>query len=477
MLRLWQKAALQHRGSRAVTTLAFVATLGKVQQQLQSSPDRRTELVRHGRHLFESEVLEDLQAFTPESAGAICHAASQMRISPVKGQPYAATLAAAMDEAAVAAMDADSLARVVHSCLVLRSPMLYDVLFSYIRPLMAQAGSMNAVTVAVLLNAYGRAEVRHPAFYKALCDSAAVTLNDPRISLAHIANVAHALSRVHYSHRPLMLVLRDQAIRMGANAPPLVLVTILDAFAELEFVDAELFDTYERRLLACVGDLQPPLMASLVACLATAGRATPEVMQTLGERIAATAGTFDSASIARTYQAYFDANVLGEDVLGALAERACKVASDFRADEVRQVLNALSSFDLFDGELFPLLAARMISLTNQGGFVSAGDAAGILASFAAVRERHDELVHVASQLVAVGTDSVVDAVTTVNALWACATLNTRNEAQMQLVMHVKRTPSLLQLPAATTRRGERQRKQLEERRALVLKAYSIAVPQ
>lgn len=475
MRRLSQGAAAPlHWCTRAVTTQAFVATLAKVQQQLQSASDRRNELIRHGRRLFESEVLEDLpQALTAESAGTICSTASQLRISPVKGQPYAAVVESVLGGSFVESMDVDSLARVIHSCLVLRSPMLYEVLFTCLRPLMAQVDSMNAVAVAVLINAYGRAEVHHPAFYKALCDSAAVKLKDPRISLAHVANVAHALSRVHYAHRPLMLTLRDQAIRMGVGAPPLVLVTILDAFAELDFVDEELFAAYEQRLLECVGDLEPALMASLVACLAAAGRATPEIMATLGERICATAAVFDSASIAKTCQAYFEANLVSEEVLGSLAERACKVASDFRADEVHQVLNALSSLDLFDAELFPLLAARMISLAKQGEYVSAGDAAGILASFAAVQERHDELVYVASQLFAVKADGSMDTTTVINALWACATLNARNESQLQLVEHVRKNPWLVHLPESNTKRGERQRKQLQERRELVIKAYGI----
>lgn len=459
-------------GGRCMTTATFVGTLEKIQQQLKAATDRRPELLRHGRHMFETETLEDLGvAYTPAAAANICHAASQLRISPVKGQPYGAVVGSSTSDAAIATMDADSLARIVHSCLVLRSPQLYEVLFTYARPLINLAPSISAVPVAVLLNAYGRAQFHHQELFRALCDSAVVSLKDPRLPLAQIANVAHALSRVRFVHKPLMLVLRDQATRASRDTPALVLITILDAFAELGFVEPELFELYEERLLAGAKDLPTPLMASLLSCLALAGRATPALLEPFGTCIISVAHTLDAPSIAKICQAYFTANVLSEEVLGAVAERACNVAADLRADEVRQVLNALSSFDLFDAELFPLLASRIVSMIKSDEFVGPEDAASILASFAAVLERHEELTYQCCQVLAAYPGSALGPVAYIHALWACATLSIRNESQIQMVENARQNPGLLDLPTHVGNAREAQI--LAERRRVLLEAYSI----
>ncbi|RNF11846.1 hypothetical protein TraAM80_00681 [Trypanosoma rangeli] len=421
---------------RSMSTQAFVSAVEKVQQQLAAS-ERKQELVLHGRHLFESESLDDIKtAWSPGVAGTICHAATQLRISPTKGQTFTAVVERSLSREAVEAMDAPSLARIVHACLVLRSPHLYEVLFAYIRPLIKLAPTLDTVSCAVLLNAYGRAQVQHEELYKALCDRATIAMKDPRTFVAHTANVAHALARVHFFHRDLFLVLRDQAVRHASQGPLLVPVTILDAFAEVGFVDDSLFNVLEERLMKELADLPAPLMASLVGCLVKAGRATSPLFTACGERIIAMGGTFDPTSIAKTCDAYYRANVLAEEVFGALAERACKVAADFRADEIHLTLNALGSFDLFDGELFPLLASRFVSIVKQGGYVSPVDAAGVLASFAAVQERSDELVYICTQLLAAHRDAL-DGTTLMQALWACSILSVRNEAQQSLVAYAK----------------------------------------
>lgn len=464
----------------AVTTQAFAANVERLQQQLQSSTDRRGELTQYGRRLFETEVLDDVETdCTPALAVKICQVAGQLRISPVKGQPFAAVVQACTSEAAVQAMDSASVARVMHTCLVLRSPKLYDVLFTYLRPLIGKANTLDAVAISVILNAYGRAGVHHDEFYETMCNAAAVSMKEARLPLAHIANVAHALSRVHYVHRPLLLVLREHALRQCAEASPIIAVTILDAFAELSFVDEETFNAYEQRLLEHVEQLQAPLLASLLSCLVTAGRGTPAVMETLGQRVVATIDAFDSDAIAKTCDAFYRANVLSEDVFGALAERACKVAAEFRADEVHKVLNALSAFDLFDAELFPLLSSRVVSMAKQGEFVSSADAAGVLASFAAVQERNEELTHVGTQIVASQMGGGVGAAGYINVLWACAVLSARNEAQMKLAEAVRADPRLLSFAptrgASEEGVSERMRATLEERRAFVAKTLGISL--
>ncbi|KAG5465341.1 hypothetical protein CUR178_00043 [Leishmania enriettii] len=461
---------------RVISTSSFVSSIEQVQQQLQTAQDRRTELLRYGRQLYEVEVLDDLQtAYTPATASKICHVASLLRIDAAKGQPFTAVLEAAMTAEGEQSMDVASLARIVHSCLVLRSGHLHEVLFTFIPLLRQKSGTMDAVTTAVLINAYGRSEVHHHGLYKDLCDNGAMALKDPRVALAHIANVAYAVSRVKFLHPALMLTLRDHALRKVAEASPIISLTILEAFTELRQIDEDLFSAYEQRLLGQLNELQAPLMASLVSCVVRAGRGKAEVMESLGARTVALADTFDAASIAKVTNAFYEADVASEDVLGALAERACKVAADFRADEIATVLNALSAFDLFDAELFPLLASRLVALHRQGGYVDVADAAIILSSFAAVQERNDELIFVCTQLFAACPGVAMDPVARVNALWACASLNVHNEAQTRMLEEVRATPSLVMWEARADMLPK-VKATLKERIQFLTKVYGITIP-
>lgn len=463
---------------RCVSTSAFLESVEKVQQQLQSVPsDLRGDLVRHGRHLFETEKLDDLStAFNADVVAKVCLAASQLRIAPVKSNSYTGVVEGALTERAATTMPLDTLARVVHSCLVLRSPLLYDALFTYARPLIARAGELGGVSVAVLLNAYGRAGFHHEQLYRALCDVAATQMKDARVSLPHVANVLHALSRVHFVHRPLLLVLRSQALRQVSTAPPIIAVTVLDAFSVLGDVDEELFQAYEQRVVSHLGEMQAPLIASFATCLARANRVAPSIMQAIGARILETIDTFDPTSIAKTCDAYVSANILSEEVFGALAERACKVPAGFRADEIHALLNCLSTFDLFDGELFPLLASRLVLLHKSDEYVNARDAAGVLASFAALQENNDELAYMCTKICAT---QPMTAEGYILALWSCVTLNIRNEAQTKLLGDVRSQPSLMELPpeagseATGPYLGPRRRAVLEERRSFLCEAYGI----
>ncbi|CAJ1035761.1 hypothetical protein, conserved [Leishmania lindenbergi] len=462
--------------ARTLTTSSFVASIEQVQQQLQTAQDRRTELLRYGRQLYEVEVLDDLKAaYTPALASKVCYVASQLRIDATKGQPFTAVLEASMTAEGEQAMDVASLARIVHSCLVLRSGNLHEVLFTFIPFLCEKAGMMDAVTTAVVINAYGRSGVHHPRLYKALCDNGATVLKDPRVALAHIANVAYAVSRVKFLHPTLMLTLRDHALRKVAEASPIISLTILEAFTELRQIDEDLFSSYEQRLLGQLNELQAPLMASLVSCVVRAGRGRAEVMESLGVRTTALADTFDAASIAKVTNAYYEADIASEDVLGALAERACKVAADFRADEIATVLNALSSFDLFDAELFPLLASRLVALHRQGGYVDVADAAIILSSFAAVQERNDELIYVCTQLFATYPGVAMDPAVRVNALWACASLNVHNEAQTNMLEEARATPSLV-MWESKPEMLPKTKATLKERSQFLTKVYGITFP-
>lgn len=477
---------------RCASVAAFHAAIEKLQAEQRSlqsnvasiSQEQRQsqlqEIQRQGKKLFDTDKLEGVDIdLNPETAAAIAQAAAQWRVSALRGQPYTEVLRWSCSEKAEKSMNILSLARILHSALVLRAPQLYPLLLLYI-PLVRGSLSYHAVpvdpvTLAVLINAYGRAEVHHPGLYQVLCERAVKSLEDPSLPLAHITNVAHALSKVQVRNPAVLATLRDQAVRQKASASALMSITILDAFAALEFVDNELFTLYEAHLLEQMKTLSPPLLGSLLNALVNAGRAQPSPLLTaIGEHIQHTAASFDAYSIAKVISAYFASGQFSEDVFGALAERACSVISDFRAGEVTSVLEALSAFDLFDGELFPLLAGRLAMLIKQGSAVAVEDAASALASFAAVQEPNDELHHWCAKVFQEYADARVSAEAYINIIWSCLGLNIRNEGQQKFIEAVKANPKLLDLPEELLKKHHK-KTILEERRVKISKAYGITL--
>lgn len=460
---------------------------------------RVNDIIRQGKQLFDTDRIDDVYpneeknqqsggGLTVEAAARIAQIAAQWRISPLRGQPYAEVLNWATTEAAILNMNIAAAARLLHSALVLRAPLLYPLLMSYIPLVLGELKRMvaekkkeaiDATTLAVLINVYGRAEVHHDGLYHVFCEAGATVLRDPALSIAHIANVSHALAKAGCRHPGVLATLRDQAVRQRKAATPLMGITILNAYAELDFVDEELFCVYEQHLLERLKDLTPPLLAALLHCLVIAGRGgSSTLLERLGEHVTRNASCFDAFSISKVLAAYFSAGQFSEEAFGALAERACGVAGDFRAEEVAAVLEALSAFDLFDGELFPLLASRLATIIKQSGPVTVEDAATALASFAAVQEPNDELHHWCGKIFAEYADaSVLSAEAYINVIWGCMALNIRSDAQKKMVETVRARPELLVPLAKEERKWHKQKKQiLSERRGKIAKTYGIALP-
>lgn len=483
--------------------------------ELADRQSKINKIQQYGKQLFDTDVIEPPApaaagsgedgsngggGWTPPVASIIAQAAVQWRISPLRGQPYAEVLNWSMSRAAEAVMDTRSLARIIHSALVLRAPQLYPLLMTYI-PLLVQTCSTptspnyqqlrsDPATLAALINAYGRAGVNHEILYEKLCGLGEEVLQDPSLSIAHVANATQALAKVPYPHRGILSTLRNQAVRQKQSATPLMSITLIHAFAELSFKDEELFSVYEQHLLNFVGELTPALLAALLHSLVLAERtgtsssssssscsSASVLLQRIGEQITRTAARFDAYPIAKVMTAYFAAGTFSEEALGALAERACAVVSDFRSEEVARVLEALSALDLFDGELFPLLASRLATLVKQAAPMTIEDAACVLASFAAVQEPNDELHHWCGKVFAEYADaSMLSAEAYINVIWGCLSLNIRNEAQKKFVEAVKAKPQLLQPLETEEKKWHKPKKAiLDERRAKIIKAYGITV--
>lgn len=474
--------ATQHLQSQQTAIQSQDTTAASTEEKLR----RMGEVVRQGKHLFDTDTVEDFEAHcTPAFAATMAQAATQWRISPLRGQPYNGMLLWSSSEKAEATMDLPSIARIIHSALVLRAPQLYPLLITYIPFLLRHLGeetcSVDAATLAVIFNAYGRAEVRHDGLYQLLCKHGAVAFRDPALAVAHVANVAYAAAKVHVTDPSLLSTLRDQASRQVAAATPLMSITILNAVAELGFIDAELFETYEAHLQDRLASLSPALLSSLLHSMVKANRGDSALVARIGEQVSKTAATFDAFAIAKVMSAYYVAGKFSEEVFGALAERACAVAVDFRSEEVANVLEALSAFDLYDGELYPLLAARIAVLVKQAAPITMEDAATVLASFASVQESNDELNHWCGKVFTEHTTqatTVFSASVYINVLWACLQLNIRSEPQKRLLAAVVAKPSLLlPLPAEAQLWHKQKRVMMSERTAAICRANGIPAPQ
>lgn len=389
------------------------------------------------------------------TAAAIMALVAQAK--PAASAPaVAAVVAWAKDPANAAAVDGAALAKIAQGCVAVNPPGAFDVLCALLWRANALAPAMDAAAAAAVLNAYGRAGVRHARLLASLGARAAALFARPESppSLAQLANVSHALARVEFATAVAPLaaagdadaaaatrlpgILADSAVTLGAKAPALVVATVLDAFAAFP---PEAFGTparrdaalaaLEARAVAVLAECPPPLVASILASVAKAqrGAASEPVFAAAAARCAATAGAFDAASVAKALGAFRAAGRRDENVFGLLAERAARLTGDMRLSECRAVLDALAAFDLYDAELFPLLAARVVSVTRRRAPYAFDDVAGALAAFAAVQERSDDLLHALAPVVRHHAPTMSGwAVATL--LWAYASLGVQASADV-----------------------------------------------
>lgn len=414
-----------------MSTVAFVTSISRLQKELATS-DKKRDLQMEGRMLFETESLDDAANLDPSVASSIASAASALRIVPSKGTIFPQLVTWALQPNVVSSMDGIAIGRLVHAGLILSDARLFDILMTYVWRVVELAPTLQPVSCAMIINAYGRAGFRHGELYTALCKRAVEALRDDSITMAHIANVANALSRVKVTDKAVFDVVRAQSIKLQGQAAPLVMTTILDAFSSIGVVDEELFSLYEGNLSKSIEECSAPLMTSILVSLVRAKRTTSPLFAACATRALKIAHTYDATSIAKSLDAFLTAKHCSEDFFGALAERACKICADFRVDEIKMTLRALSAFDLFDAELFPLLASRFIALSKVNRSVAPEDAASVLGSFALVHERHEELVHTISILMKPYVD-VLDKETFTLLLWGFATLNVRNDTTRAMV--------------------------------------------
>lgn len=444
---------------RELSCQAFAAAVKKATEEFTRKKSREAQA--NGKRLFETEILDDVDAatstLTPAVAIDIANAAASLRIRPGIGTVFPALSDWALDPKVAKTITPETLSRLLHASVVLHAPRLFDLLISYIWRVTEMAPKLDPVVCAVLINAYGRSGVKHEKLYAALTKRATATIDHSSITLAHVANVAYATSRVGATSPALFKKLKAQFLKFQPNANPLIAASILDSFATAGALDDEVLAAVEAVVTKNIAICTAPLVASLMNTLAKAGRTEAPLFATCATRAAAIAATFDSASIARTMNALFTANINNEDLMASLAERACKIPGDFRVAEARQTLEALSFFVLYDPELFPLLGSRVSAVIGSRGVFDVDHVAAILAAFAAVHERHEDLIHLGGRAVADSAQNL-SADTYINALYAFASNNVRNDSVRRTVEGAKANVSAM---AEAAKKSEMMAKRFE----------------
>lgn len=452
----------------SLSTETFAINVASLQKELSKS-DKKRDLMQEGRRIFETESLDDALTggLNPTIATTVAGAATAMRITPAKSPSYQQLVTWILQPEVVKTLDGNNIGRILHAELVLADPKLFEVLFTYLWRVVELAPTFNGIACAMILNAYGRSGIHHDRLYEVMCERAKTALKEDSITIAHVANVANALSRVQVRDAALFDVLRDLAIKFQKQAPPLVMTTILDAFSSVGIVDPDLFTLYEAALAEQIAQCSAPLMTSILNSLVKANRTKSPLFSQCAVRAVTIASTYDASSIAKSLDAFYQAGHLSEEFFGSMAERACKVAADFRPDEIHLTLRTLSHFELFDAELFPVLASRLVSIAKVNRSIPPEDVVGIVSSFAAVRERHDELIHTCSLLMKPYLEAMRPELFT-ELLWAFGELNLRSETTRSMVTLVRNKQVRLATPS-----GDATKDEVLQKRLTVIKVYGL----
>ena len=428
------------RVGRHVSAAAFAKNIADIQSVVVKE-DMKREVVRRVKSLFETEQLDsrvDGQIdVTADEAGIIAQTAAQKSVNVSRSPVMLSVYDWALTQSSVATLSSSPLAlsRILHSALVLRSASLYELAFTYLRSFVLGASSLEPTVCAVVVNVYGRCGIHHEELWNALEGRLIETLKDPSIALAHIANVAQALSKVQASkgayNKQVFLLLRDQAVKLHAQATPLMLVTILDSFASVGFVDDELCALYESRLTAVIEECSPGLLGAVLQTCTKGHRTASPLFDSVANVAKKKMKDFDSFAVAVILDAYCQAQRPNEELFALAAEQACKQVMHFRSNEIAMTLRALAAFDLFDAELFPLMASRFVSIVASSE-IAFDDAVLVLEAFATVHERHEALLNATSTLILPYVPQLTP-VQFVTTLWALEKLNYRSETHAALV--------------------------------------------
>jgi hypothetical protein len=408
--------------------MEYVDRVSALQKDVQVKKDKAA--LAEARKFFESETIEDV-TLLKDKVAVLMTAVNVIRPNIPATRGIATAMQYMLSAESLTAVTAPAASRVFHTAVALHFPEVFDVLLFWLWRVVELAPTMDAATVATFLNAYGRAGVRHPALYTALIARALEVMRNPAPPLTHVANVLHALSRVKMADPALLRMLAEHAVTRKGETTPIITATILDAAAQLDYKEELLFAPFEATAVAQAAECTPALLSSISFSVASAGRKTSPIFPCFADKAQAQAKSFDPASLSRFLDAYRLADCRHEDCFGALAEQACRVIPEFRLEEIRKTVAALAYFDLYDAELFPFLASRVVGITRGKAFFDFQDIATVLRSFAKLNERNDEFVAALTPVIKINLEKLTPEVL-VDLLWSFATFGIRSELVIQL---------------------------------------------
>jgi hypothetical protein len=325
-------------------------------------------------------------------------------------------------------VDARSAASILQALLQMSHPQLLDLIVAWVPLLCELAPSMDLVSLIMLVNVLGRTGTHHRGLVRLLARRMAEVLKAAgTCTIAQAANALFAFAHAGCDDTELFGLLAGLAQRLLPEASVLVIATVLDAARVARFGERlpdDMIAAYARAGAAAISECQPAVLAAMLtaaskllalkapdgtSALSPPSRAAVERLMAVGTaRAAATATDFEAPYLAKAMVALSENRCDDEGALGALAERATRIAATCRMDDAARFLDSLSALELYDDELFRGLANRAITILRGGsarsparggqsqhaarmGAIAAEDVASILTSFAAVSQPHPDL--------------------------------------------------------------------------------------
>eukprot|EP00760_Papus_ankaliazontas_P038291 PhM_4_TR9055/c0_g1_i1/m.60010 len=287
------------------------------------------------------------------------------------------------------------LAEIARVSPIIDSTTTAAVLLSLIWPCVRALPSMSAEEVGHVARAYATYGVQHPEL-EAAVTKRAVELA-PDMSVHELSRILSALSNVNTAPLIAALCPKIEAdITSMAAGTVARCCSILVGAADVPSNIPEMLEKRAGEVVSTgsMGDVVE--LISNLARLRPTASFTAVFQEHLAPQLLKFKEQYDPEDIVAVLEACQKHNVLNEDVFAAMAERGCRVVQQFDMEGLARVLHILASFELYDPELFPLVASRIQHMTRQKVILDPNHVATVLAAFARLSEKNDNMLYSAS---------------------------------------------------------------------------------
>ena len=115
------------------------------------------------------------------------------------------------------------------------------------------------------------------------------------------------------------------------------------------------------------------------------------------ERVISLAQNLKPRQIAKLFHSCAQHNILDEQLLNILAEKSCAQMSTFDECDMADVVESLAGFDLYDAELFTMVATRFAQKTREREVLDQFAVTRVLQAFGKLKEKNDALLFACAQ--------------------------------------------------------------------------------